>query len=230
MKLENKVYTQKELAKWFNIKDNSFRHVKDKKLEELKEYADFETITTKTGRLKGIQITNIYCPIYYKGYKEDFLSYLSNPNEWESTLDQGYGNISIIVNYYCELKGIPYKDLGLRSNFIKIDGISLDNKYKISEIKNVRNSENYKQWYYLYDIAKRFFSEKEWIDSKDKVICRTNSYYPISLKVDTKEMKEKAKIIRQKYEENPSNISCIEELMKEGLLPREGFKMRASSL
>lgn len=227
--LELKTYTQKELAEWFGITYSSFRHVLNRKLEELKEYAEYDIINSKTGRLKGIQITSIYCPIYYKSYKDDFISFLLKPENWKCTLDNGYGNISIIVNYYCELKGIPYKNSGLRNIYMKIDGISFDKKYKISEVKLVRNSENYKLWYYLYDTARRFFSEHKWIDSEDKVLCRTDSYHPISLKVSTEEAKEKAKVIWKKYN-STYDTNCIEELKKEGLLPREGFKMRAPGL
>lgn len=227
--LELKTYTQKELAEWFGITYNTFRMLKDKKLEELREYAEYNIINSKNGRLKGIQITSIYCPIYYKSNKDDFVSFLLNPENWKCTLDSRYGNISIIVNYYCELNNIPYKDVGLRSYYIKAEGMSFDGKHKLSEVKLIRNTEDYKLWYYLYDVAKNFFNEHKWIDSEDKVLCRTDSYHPISLKVSTEEAKEKAKVIWKKYN-STYDTNCIEELKKEGLLPREGFKMRAPGL
>ncbi len=41
-KLELKIYSNKELAEWFGITANSFSNQKQKKLEELKTFADFE--------------------------------------------------------------------------------------------------------------------------------------------------------------------------------------------
>ena len=41
-KLELKTYSNKELAEWFGITANSFSNQKQKKLEELKTFADFE--------------------------------------------------------------------------------------------------------------------------------------------------------------------------------------------
>lgn len=199
MVLEIKTYNQKELAEWFGITYNTFRMSKDKKLEELKDYAEFNIIKSKSGRISGIQITEIYCPIYYKSNKEDFISFLSHPKNWENTLDQGYGNISIVVNYYCKLKGISYRGLGPRVTEIKVDGISYDSKFKISEVKKRRNTDAYKEWYYLYSIAKKFFKQQRWIDSNDSVLCRSDDYYPIYLKVSTKEMNETAEAIRRKY-------------------------------
>ena len=42
MKLEEgKIYTNKDLAEWFNIQERSFTKAKKKKLEYLKFFADF---------------------------------------------------------------------------------------------------------------------------------------------------------------------------------------------
>lgn len=71
--LELKTYTNAELAEWFGIKAESFKATRKRKLEELKEYADFTV-----GRGK-VTITNIKQPYYTKGspsakkiYKEFF--------------------------------------------------------------------------------------------------------------------------------------------------------------
>lgn len=61
--LELKVYSNKELAEWFGITANSFSNQKQKKLEELKAFADFEQVGNKQ---KKIKIKKIYEPIYRK--------------------------------------------------------------------------------------------------------------------------------------------------------------------
>ena len=60
MVLKEGVIKNKDLAVWFGVKPNSFAHTKEKKLEELKEYADFEMVNGKVNILKVIQ------PIYVK--------------------------------------------------------------------------------------------------------------------------------------------------------------------
>ena len=44
--------TNKELADWFRIKEKSFRDTRAKKLEILKEYAEFENLRGKVNILK----------------------------------------------------------------------------------------------------------------------------------------------------------------------------------
>ena len=54
------IMTMQELCDWFHIKRNTYYHNKEKKLEELKIFADFEKI------YNGVNITNIKIPIYAK--------------------------------------------------------------------------------------------------------------------------------------------------------------------
>lgn len=56
--LECKKYTLKELSEWFNCSYGSLRHQKDKKLEELKEYADFHMEKGK------VVVDVVKCPEY----------------------------------------------------------------------------------------------------------------------------------------------------------------------
>ena len=58
------IMTNKELAEWFGMdKEKSFRSTRAKKLEILKEYAEFENLRGK------VNITKIIKPIYTKGSK-----------------------------------------------------------------------------------------------------------------------------------------------------------------
>lgn len=52
--------TRGALAEWFHIKPNTYDHAKRKKLEELKDFADFNEI------YGGVEITNIKIPVYAK--------------------------------------------------------------------------------------------------------------------------------------------------------------------
>lgn len=54
------IMTIQELCDWFHIKRNTYYHSKEKKLEELEIFADFEKI------YNGVNITNIKIPIYAK--------------------------------------------------------------------------------------------------------------------------------------------------------------------
>lgn len=60
MELKEGIMKNKDLAIWFGIKPNSFAHAKDKKLEELKKYADFEMVNGKVNILK------VFCFTYVK--------------------------------------------------------------------------------------------------------------------------------------------------------------------
>lgn len=56
-------FSNKELAQWFGCSAAYFGQVKDRKLEELKAYADFELIGNKQ---KKVKILKVYEPEYHK--------------------------------------------------------------------------------------------------------------------------------------------------------------------
>ena len=64
MELENKKYTCKEIAEWFEISPNNFSKNKEKRLEELSQYAEFKIGYTPKGRISFIEIINVKVPIY----------------------------------------------------------------------------------------------------------------------------------------------------------------------
>lgn len=53
--------TLKDLANWFSISYGSLRNKREKYFKELEEYADF-----KSGERGGVEIINIYIPVYVK--------------------------------------------------------------------------------------------------------------------------------------------------------------------
>ena len=64
--LKEGVYTNKQLAQWFGVKENTFRSKKKKKLEELKNYADFIETGSK------VQIIKVYFDTYVKKRSESY--------------------------------------------------------------------------------------------------------------------------------------------------------------
>lgn len=64
--LEEGIYTNKQLAQWFGIKENTFRSKKKNKLEELKNYVDFVEIGSK------IKITKVYFNTYIKKQNKSY--------------------------------------------------------------------------------------------------------------------------------------------------------------
>ena len=56
-----------EIAEWFGIKVTSFNAAKEKKLEELKEFADYELVSTHQ-----IQITKVKYPFYVKKNSKNY--------------------------------------------------------------------------------------------------------------------------------------------------------------
>lgn len=83
---EGKIYSGKELAQWFGIRPDSYKANKQKKLEELKVFADYELVGNKT---KKVQIKKVYNPIYSKQGSESYQLTKSKIDEvWdESGLD-----------------------------------------------------------------------------------------------------------------------------------------------
>lgn len=78
-KLKKGIMTNKELADWFRIKEKSFRDTRAKKLEILKEYAEFENLRGKVNILK------IKKPIYTKGSENYKLIKEKTIEQWSST-------------------------------------------------------------------------------------------------------------------------------------------------
>lgn len=77
--LKKGIMTNKELADWFRIKEKSFRDTRAKKLEILKEYAEFENLRGKVNILK------IKKPIYTKGSENYKLIKEKTIEQWSST-------------------------------------------------------------------------------------------------------------------------------------------------
>ena len=115
--LELKVYTNKEIAQWFGITPNYFSKNKEKKLEELKAFADFEQVGNKQ---KKIKITHIYEPVYFKRGSEAFNKIKAQVDEvWDEsgidTCSRVSEKILMKNNYTLSIKESTVYNYTLRS-------------------------------------------------------------------------------------------------------------------
>lgn len=76
MELKTGIMTNQELADWFGIKEKSFRTTRQKKLEELKEYAVFEDMRGK------VNIKKIIKKQYTKGSRDFKLIKEKTKEQW----------------------------------------------------------------------------------------------------------------------------------------------------
>ena len=91
--------TNQELADWFGIKEKSLRSCKEKKFEELKEYAEFEVLRGK------IRITKIFKTVRTKENKSFKFIKSKTLEQWSDTGLDTCKNVSnkIISNYKQDL-------------------------------------------------------------------------------------------------------------------------------
>lgn len=75
--LHTGIMTNAELAAWFGLTEKSFRNAKAKKLELLKEYADFEAMRGK------VNIVKIHKPYFTTGVKNYNIIKASTKKLWE---------------------------------------------------------------------------------------------------------------------------------------------------
>lgn len=66
MQLEEKIYSSKELAEWFNVTPKTFSNGRKKYLKELEYFADFEDLGGRGRNHKGILIKKVLNPVYSK--------------------------------------------------------------------------------------------------------------------------------------------------------------------
>lgn len=207
-------YNRQELAEWFGISPTTFTHSKDKKLEELEEYGDFEIFNTKTGKFSYVIFSYVHCDTYYRSYRDEFLKSLKNDNLWEKTGEDNISNCTVVTNYYCHEHKLPYDG----PHFVWYDdiGTSDDGKRKIVQRKKKPNSE-FKLWHYLYNLARRYYYNEKLLDSKIEYDMSAGAYNPIYLRKTTEEMKNLRDSIYGKYfgESHSGDWFKLNDLMEE---------------
>ena len=83
---ENTLYSNKELAEWFGMKQKSFSNRKEEKLEELKAFADFEL---RGNKQKKVFIKKVYEPVYSKKGSENYEIIKANLEKYWSENGKG---------------------------------------------------------------------------------------------------------------------------------------------
>lgn len=200
-------YDRPKLAEWFGITPESFSRTRIKRLEELKDYGEFEVFYTKTGNFSYLIFSKVHCDTYMKSYKKPFLKSLEEDDLWNKTGENGISNAAVVTNYYCSKHKIPYN--GPHYIWIDDEGRSLDGKRKVVQSKKVPNPD-FKIWHYLHRIAKAYYREN--CENVDKIYydMSADSWNPITLKLTTPEMLATRESIYKKYFGAASNNELIE--------------------
>lgn len=200
MNLEVKKYKVKEMAEWFGISSKYFSTTKEKRLEELNQYADFEVKYTPTGRISCINVTNVKVPIYGAlSLKQQFLEWLPKNIIEESMWFVDYGYVltwPLLVNCYCSQHNIKYN--GPHYILVEDEGTSTDGKRKVKGQRRIPNPE-FKEWHYLYNIAKKWGIEHNFSLEDIGLDCCADSFNPTYLRLTTEEDLEKREQIYKKW-------------------------------
>ncbi len=198
--IKNSNLNREELCDWFNIKAKSFSDLKEQKLEELKDFCDYELIKSQGGRFKSVYIKEVYEPIYSKKVnplKKKFLNWIKKGGIAEvamQTEDKAY-SYPTVVNYFCEKNNIPYN--GPHHYTIVEDGRNAEG-LKIEEGRRKVTNDKYPEWHYLYRLLKKYQSENK-IRCGLSVNCCAESFNPTKLRLETREDRELQNKIYQKY-------------------------------
>ena len=200
MLLQNKKYTPKELAEWFEIHPKTFSRTREKRLEELSQYADYEVLYGKSGRIISIQITNVKESVYgVLSLKKQFLNWIPKGIKevalWTINFDFVL-SWPLIANWYCKNNNIPYE--GPHYVLVSDEGTSYDSKRKVEGKRKVPNPE-YKQWHYIYNLAKRWGAKNNVSLEDWGIDCCADSFNPTSLRLTTPEDLEKREEVYKKW-------------------------------
>ena len=89
VELKEGIMTNKDLAEWFGITEGAFKNGKAKKLEKLKEYAEFEEIKGK------VKILKIIKPVFVKGSKNYKIIKEQTQKQWDNS---GLDTCTLVAN------------------------------------------------------------------------------------------------------------------------------------
>ena len=198
--VENSILNRVELCDWFGIKPMSFSCDKQTKLEELKDFCDYELIETKGGNFKGVHILKVYVPVYCRKMnplKKKFLDWIENGGLKEAAFQTEYKTYSYVeaVNYFCHKNNIPYD--GAHYQVSIEDGRNTEGNKIFEGSRKVTNKE-YKEWHYLYRILKKYQMDND-LKCGPSVSCCAKGFNPIVLRLETPEDRELQNKIYQKY-------------------------------
>lgn len=101
----------------------------------------------------------------------------------------------VVVNYFCKQNNIPYD--GPHYYTLLEDGVNGEG-HKITNGSRRTSNPQYAQWHYLYNILKRYQSQKREYCG-NTIDCCANSFNPTKLRIETPEDRDKQNSIYQKY-------------------------------
>lgn len=193
--------TKEELLSWFKITPKTFGSSKYAKLEELKDFCDYELITSLKGYLKGVNITKVYIPEYSRKMnplKKKFLDWVKAGGVKEVAAqdpnDKTYSPTTVI-NYFCKQNKIPYDG----AHYLRVteDGNNSENNKIYNGTRKITNKE-FSKWHYLYRIYKKYCYDNK-IYCGERVNCCADSYNPTRLRLEKDKDRELQNLIYQKY-------------------------------
>lgn len=198
--IKNLKLNREELCDWFGIKTKSFTSLKEQKLEELKNFCDYELIESQGGNFKAVNIKEVYEPIYSKKVsplKKKFLNWIKNGGIAEVALqtEDSVYSYPTVVNYFCKKNNIPYN--GAHYYTIVENGVNAKG-VKIEGGRRRANNEEYSEWHYLYRLLKKYQSENQ-IKCGMSVDCCAGDFNPTKLRLETIADRELQNQIYQKY-------------------------------
>ena len=188
------------LAEWFGIKTRTFQNHQEEKLEELSLFCDYEPIYSPGGYLKQIYIKKVYIPEYSRAMnplKQQFLDWI-DAGGIALVASQTPDNVfsyPVVVNYFCKQNKIPYD--GPHYYTLLEDGVNKEGRKIIDGSRRTSNPQ-YAQWHYLYNILKRYQSQKKEYCG-NTIDCCANSFNPTRLRIETSEDRNTQNSIYQKY-------------------------------
>lgn len=197
---ENLKLSREELCDWFGIKTRTFSSLKKQKLEELKDFCDYELIKNQSGSFKAVYIKEVYEPIYSRKInplKKKFLSWIKDGgiSEVASQTENKTYSYPTVINYFCKKNCIPYD--GPHHYTIMEDGKNAEGVKIEGGRRRVSNKE-YPEWHYLYRLLKKYQSENK-IKCGSSVNCCAEDFNPTKLRLETAEDRELQNQIYQKY-------------------------------
>ena len=211
MVLEEKKYSLTEIAQWFGISKQCLNKTKEKRFEELKDYADFVICYKPSGRFSYIDVSAVKEPVYgVLNLKKNFLDWLPNGIIEVSTYAEDSGGKILswptVVNYYCKKNNIEYDGphyLLEYADRVRVAIRDEEDEEFIGEVykggyRKVVNQE-YKEWHYLYRLARKWGMENKVRLEDIGLDCCADSFNPTYLRVATKEDKEIREKIYEKW-------------------------------
>lgn len=173
-------FNMAEMAEFFGVNSHNFSTArKEKCLDLLLAYADYEPVLGKDGKVKKVIIHEVYNPgpfestSEYRARIEKFIE-----DEWGKYDDESHSadSVTVICNRFCQQEGIDFT----APRYIEQESVYVKEGGKGSKtIKEQVHNPEMSQWWYVYGVMTRYMTKQPnkrhrlWLGlNTDKTICR----------------------------------------------------------